>query len=352
MRRSYLLLATTIMLASCSPKAAEDFSTAGRLAKATETGKYMYAHQDDLNYGHTWYLEEGRSDVRDVCGKYPAIIGFDMGRIELGDSLSLDKVPFDYIVKVANSHIANGGIVTFSWHPRNPLTGGDAWDVSSTEVVKSIIPGGQKHEVFMNWLKKAADLLESVNGGNGIIFRPWHENYGNWFWWGGKLCTDEEYQSLWDMTYDYMVNERGLTGLLWAFSPNADVDKEGYMSRYPGDEIIDLFGLDAYQYGSAEDFKALLKDRLAYVKELAQEHEKLYALTETGHEGIPEEKWWTEVLDSAIKDTGISYVLTWRNACDMPGHFYGPFPGAACEEDFKAFEALDNTLFLDDINKR
>lgn len=340
------------MIAACSPKVAEDYSTLGRLSKASENGAYMYAHQDDLSYGHRWYLEEGRSDVKDVCGQYPAIIGFDLGRIELGDSLNLDKVPFDYMVRMANAHIENGGIVTFSWHPRNPLTGGDAWDVSSDEAVKSVMPGEAKHEMFKEWLKRAADLLESVNGGNGVIFRPWHENYASWFWWGGSLCTAEQYQKLWEMTYDYMVNERGLKGLVWAFSPNGDVDKEEYMSRYPGDGIIDILGLDAYQKGEKEGFMSLLKNRLGYIRELAAEHGKLFALTETGLEGIPEPKWWTDVLDDAIKDSGICYVLTWRNACDRETHFYAPFPGAVCEENFRLFESLPNTLFLDNINKR
>ena len=83
-----------------------------------------------------------RSDVRDVAGKYPAIVGFDLGGIELGNACNLDGVPFDLMRRAALKHVERGGTVTFSWHPRNPYTGGDAWDISSSEVVRSVLPGG------------------------------------------------------------------------------------------------------------------------------------------------------------------------------------------------------------------
>ncbi len=54
----------------------------------------MFGHHDDTNYGIGWEGDEGRSDVKSVCGDYPAVISFDLGHLELGDTLSLDKVPF------------------------------------------------------------------------------------------------------------------------------------------------------------------------------------------------------------------------------------------------------------------
>ena len=74
--------------------------------------------------------------------------------------------------------------------------------------------------------------------------------------------------------------------------------------------------------------------------DFAKEHGKLAAVTETGHEGLKDPKWWTEVLYPAIKDYPVSYVLTWRNACDQPTHYYAPFPGQESAEDFKTFAEL------------
>ena len=69
-------------------------------------------------------------------------------------------------------------------------------------------------------------------------------------------------------------------------------------------------------------------------------------MTETGYESIPNPKWWTETLYEAIKDYPVSYVLTWRNACDMEHHYYAPFPGQVSADDFKAFAGLDQMMFL------
>ena len=109
------------------------------------------------------------------------MVGFDLGGIELGNEANLDGVPFGLMRKAALTHLERGGIVTFSWHPRNPLTGGDAWDISSDQVVRSILPGGEKHAEFTLWLKRAADFIQSLGPGAAVIFRPWHENIGSWF---------------------------------------------------------------------------------------------------------------------------------------------------------------------------
>ena len=101
----------------------------------------MFGHQDAFAYGTNWYAQEGRSDVKDVCGDHPAIIGWELGHLELGGPYSLDSVYFDNIRKGVNYANKIGAINTISWHFRNLLTGGTAWDVSSKKTVASILPG-------------------------------------------------------------------------------------------------------------------------------------------------------------------------------------------------------------------
>ena len=165
-----------------------------KLSQSVKDGKILYGHQDDLAYGHAWKVEDweadplDRSDVKAVTGKYPAVMGVELGGIEMGDQASLDSVDFGLIRKAAKLHAERGGVVTVSWHPRNPLTGGDAWDVSSDQVVKSLLEGGALHDLFMNtWLPRLGNFLESL-GETPVIFRPWHECSESWFWWGSKLC--------------------------------------------------------------------------------------------------------------------------------------------------------------------
>ena len=83
---------------------------------------YMAGHQDDPFYGIGWAYEDGKSDVKLTVGDYPAVMGFDLGGIEMGDDKNLDSVPFTRIHDELLAHVKRGGIVTISWHPRNPLT--------------------------------------------------------------------------------------------------------------------------------------------------------------------------------------------------------------------------------------
>lgn len=341
-----------------------------KLSQTVADSVILFGHQDALMYGHAWRaaVEENPSfegsDVKAVCGSYPAVLGLDLGGIELGDANNLDGNDFTMMRKAAQFINSKGGVVTLSWHPRNPLTGGDAWDVSSSEVVKSIAEGGEKHDVFMTWLGRLADYLETFTGEDGkvfpMIFRPWHEHTGSWFWWGKDLCTREEYIGLWKQTFDYLVNERGLDMLVWAYSPNMGCTKEEYMERYPGDGMVDMLGLDAYEYVSQREGQSLeeavaaadgqfidqVSQTLGFVAELAASHDKLMALTECGLESVKSDTWWTGTIAKAVEGYPCSYLLVWRNASDKPEHFYGPHPESASAEDFKAFAASGRFGFV------
>ena len=334
------------------------------LGASVQAGKIMYGHQDDLCYGHSWKVEDAagdaleRSDIKDVCGKYPAVLGLELGEIELGGPVSLDRVPFELIRRAAVKHVERGGVVTFSWHPRNILTGGTAWDISSDQVVASVLEGGENHEVFMGWLQTLGNFFDTLRDADGklipFIFRPWHENTGSWFWWGQKLCTTEQYKALVRLTYEYLEGERGFDNIVWCFSPNLDVDADGYMERYPGDDIIDIMGLDAYAYNGHEDgmeaacelFRSKLIPTLEYLYRLGKEHGKLIALSETGLEGLTSPDWWTATLYPCIKDFPLVYVLTWRNAHDRAEHFYGPWKGFEYADDFVKFTEFDKIALL------
>jgi mannan endo-1,4-beta-mannosidase len=361
--RALTLLAGTLLAACSSGEKKPAETPKDRLAHTlfthVEKGEILYGHQDDLCYGHAWKVEDWenddltRSDVKAVTGMYPAVLGVELGGIEMGDKASLDSVDFNLIRKAVLTHAERGGVVTISWHPRNPLTGGDAWDVSSDQVVKSLLEGGELHGLFMDtWLKRLGDFLESLEG-TPVIFRPWHESSASWFWWGSKLCSEQEYKELFRTTWTYLVKARGLTNLLWCYSPNSGISAEEYMSRYPGDKFVDLFGLDHYEfigaYGFGESgarFAQELKRSLTFLNVLATDHHKLMCLSETGLESLSDPEWWTGVLYSTIRDFPIAYVLTWRNACDKPLHFYAPWEGFENASDFEAFSKLENIVFL------
>nr|WP_262897509.1 glycoside hydrolase family 26 protein [Xylanibacter ruminicola] len=324
---------------------------ADRLTSLQQKG-YMAGHQDDPFYGIGWAYEDGKSDVKLTVGDYPAVMGFELGGIEMGDEKNLDSVPFTRIHDELLAHVKRGGIVTISWHPRNPLTGGTAWDVTNNKVVKSILPGGVKADLFKVWMARLADFLESLKDETGqpvpIIFRPWHENNGSWFWWGQKLCSDSEFKALWNLLQDYM-NARGFSNLLWSYSPNLDGGwtLERFMQRYPGNDRVTLIGEDAYQWGSEQDFIKAVNSDLTFLTQFAKNNGKLLAMTECGYKNIPDATWFSRVLKPQMDKYPISYFLLWRN---YEKEWFGPVPGTPCGENYrKAFKEAKNVMFLNDI---
>ena len=369
MRKYFVIAVTTLAVVSCTTaKNAEPEKTGAqqlfeRLDTLRQKG-YMFGHQDDPMYGLTWAYDKDSSDVKNVCGDYPAVMGFELGGIEMADEKSLDSVPFTRITEEVINHYQRGGIITLSWHPRNPLTTiegggnagqkfpeGTAWDVTDTTVVKNILPGGTKYELFQTWMQRLSDFLATLKTADGqkipIIFRPWHENTGSWFWWGEKLCTADEYKALWNMLQD-KLNADGFDNLLWAYSPGmaADLTAEKYLERYPGDDRIGMVGIDGYQWGSKEDFMTQLDQNLAMLCQFADDHGKVAALTECGLKNLADPTWWTSSLQPIVDKHPISYLLVWRNYKE---EWFGPSPSKPDAQYFRDFYAADKTLFLKEI---
>lgn len=305
----------------------------------------MFGHQDDALYGHDWKYEEGRSDVKDCSGDYPAVFGWELGGLETGAENSIDDVPFSLIARQIAACYQQGAVNTLSWHPHNPESGATAWDSKTTTAVKSILPGGANHAEYLRWLDRLAGFFGALKAADGVpvpvLFRPFHEHTGTGFWWGEAQCTPDEYCALWRFTVGYLRDVKGLHNILYVYSPDLFRDAAHYMERYPGDEWVDVLGLDAYHRPEDWDFLAGGERMLSTLQRLGREHGKPTAFTETGLEGIPDPKWWTEWLLPVVCDKGLSYVLVWRNAHDRPDHFFGPWRGHTSEADFRAFTAND-----------
>jgi mannan endo-1,4-beta-mannosidase len=312
----------------------------------------MFGHQDAFAYGTRWYAEEDRSDVKDVCGDHPAVIGWELGHLELGDAYSLDSVYFDNIRNGIIRAYKMGAINTISWHHRNALTGGTSWDVSSKKTVASILPGGEKHALYLQYLDKLAAFMMSLKTDKGtfvpVIFRPYHEHTGSWFWWGKDLCTIDEYKSLWRFAVSYLRDTKNIHHLLYAYSTDYFSNKEEYFERYPGDDIIDMLAFDLYDRGP--DYVAKLGSCAKLVSEMAAEKGKIGAVSEAGGPIAKNAEWWTKILLDAIRPYNLSYVLVWRNPFNQkPETAFGPYQGCPSETDFNKFYKDPKTWFLKDI---
>ena len=317
----------------------------------------LFGHQDDLAYGYDWVAEPGRSDVKDVTGSFPAVYGWELSGLETGKAANIDGVEFARMRGWIAEGYRRGGVITASWHMDNPVTGGNAWD--TTSAVAAILPGGARHAQFTQSLDRLAEFLGSLRGpgrSSGgrdtpipVIFRPWHEMTGGWFWWGLPHTTSYEYQRLWRFTVAYLRDVRGLHNLLYAYAPNASgADGIGtYMAGYPGDGYVDVLGYDSYFSDTRRPGDvASLTQSLSWLVAQAESRNKIPALTETGLQALRDSSFWTARLASAIKGDSVSrriaYVMVWRNAnrhTRTDEHFYVPYLGQATADDFRRFKA-------------
>ena len=320
----------------------------------------LFGHQHATEYGHGWSGDADRSDVKSETGSFPAVIGVDFSGLTGRNDSAVERTK-NGLRKTISDTYDRGGITTVAWHFSNPVTNnGFNWrDSVSAPAVGMIIPGGSHHEKYKAILTSVANLVKSVKGKDGklvpMIFRPYHEFDGNWFWWGRSHCTIDEFKSLWRFTVGYLRDSMQVHNLIYAFSPDCKFNtEEEYLERYPGNEWVDLVGVDNYaDWGRDRYDLATGVKKLMIVSDYAKKNGKLAAFTETGLESIPNSTWWTETLLKNLKTQGLklTYVLVWRNDVRSPTHFYAPYPGQVSEKDFIKFYEDPFTVFEKDLKK-
>lgn len=303
-----------------------------------KNGQYLFGHQDALAYGVKWKYVSGRSDFHDLTQDHPGLYGWEIGGIELGHNQNLDSVPFGKMKQFIQQGYEKGAAITISWHGANPLTGGSAWEVTPGTVA-AILPGASKHLEFLSQLDKVAAFIADLKGSKGeaipILFRPYHELTGGWFWWGAKTTSPEQYKQLFIMTYEYLVEKKGLHNLLFVYNTGGDfATKEAFLASYPGNKYVDIVSFDIYQpatEGKESNYSNQLSQHLSILEQIGKELHKPVAVAETGYNKIPINDWWTNSLARGLAGHQFAYVLLWRNAGFKPKEndmeFYIPYPG-------------------------
>ncbi|WP_367770300.1 glycosyl hydrolase [Flavobacterium sp. WC2421] len=319
----------------------------------------LFAHQHDTEYGHGWSGDVNRSDVKSVTGSFPAMVGVDFNGLSGKSAVDIELTKQALIKNVVDTY-NRGGVTTAAWHFSNPASeGGFYWkDGVSVASMSLIKPGGSKHEEYKQILNTIADFAHSVKGKDGslapIIFRPYHEFDGDWFWWGKPYTSREDFIAVWQFTVSYLRDSLGVHNFIYAFSPDNKFNMEAeYLERFPGNDYVDMVGMDNYgDYGrdGHYDIETAIK-KLKIVSDYGIKNNKLAALTETGLESIPNPTWWTETLLPILKSEKMElcYVLVWRNDIQSPTHYYAPFPGQISVPDFIKFYNDPFTLFEKDI---
>ncbi len=323
------------------------------------------------------------SDVEDITGSNAGIMGMDALSLT-GQEFSASQYNGGFAARnglpaisagglgtaaanvkaaaaVANAAISRGSLVTLSCHmpdfvqvpeasgykpgqgpsyAKYNFAGSSARDQSG-DPAHQILPGGACNEKFNAYLDMIADYAGQVNG--PILFRPFHEGTGNWFWWGTSGCDAATYQRLFQYTVEYLRDTKQVHNLIYVYSVDGDNTQgsvAAYGSRYPGDDYVDVIGFDMYYKDPGADSGPWFSKFAAEVsaaQQFASQHGKVFAVTETGimrtvpaqgdvatalnRSGNPEKQWFEKVLN-VLSGTGASYFLTWTNNAEL---FHVPY---------------------------
>ena len=379
-------------------------------ANATDTTKALYAYLIGLDganqvlFGHqndthkcVGTADGVYSDSKDITGSISGVVGIDslaLTGAELGLSSVDDAIT--QAVEISKKAASEGAIITLSTHMPNMSDAkivksedpdaNYAYDFSACDFAESknlanncsqeVLPGGKYNAQFKAYLDIIADYANKLGEADiPVMFRPFHENTGGWFWWGAATTDVETYKALWQYTVDYLTTEKNVHNMLFIYSPNGPLTSTSeYEVRYPGDDYVDIVGFDYYNdyntYPATYDdsFMTSLKTTCGVVKSFADAHGKVAAISETGvrvmkengsdNEGIlvkdnpiKDQDWYNQVNNIAA-ETGMSYFLLWANFSDT--NFYIPYKyngkGQELINDFIAFYNSESSIFADGTN--
>lgn len=201
----------------------------GRSDKRILSGQFS-----DFGNGATLNL---LTNIHDKTGQWPAMLGVDYADFRRG-SLTV-AVPN----RSAIEYWRQGGLVTVMAHLYNPAnTNGGGLRDKGVDLATLLVPGTDTHQRWMKQLDLiAAGLQELRDAGVVVLWRPFHEMNGGWFWWGAQ--DPATFIQVWRHMFDYFSKDKGLDNLLWVYGPNHGQKTAEY---YAGDRYVDLIGLDAY----------------------------------------------------------------------------------------------------------
>ncbi|MEK3702201.1 glycosyl hydrolase [Paenibacillus sp. FSL R10-2199] len=212
------------------------------------SGKGMISGQHD-------YLEspdEFNNKLKNASGQYAVLHGYELGAINNQSKETIARQRQAVVDSAIKWH-KGGGIVAMTFHQNLPGTSPE-WanvkmNLSQDKFDAYVTPGTPQYKALIAELDEVAGYLgELRDAGVPVLWRPYHEMNGNWFWWGQK----DNFAQLWDIVYDRMVNTHKLNNLLWVWNPNAPNEwAKAYSNYYPGAAKVDVLAADIYN----NDFK-------------------------------------------------------------------------------------------------
>ncbi len=447
----FLILFNILLLFNCPINNNSSSSSNNNLADplVTDETEALYSNLKNINMsGMLIGVQDTETgdDMYNVTGSYPAIIGLDLATIA-GDWWTTEEllqyredqmalwtpVYIDYIKEIRR----RGAIITLSWHQSNPIPINpeaspdqryyppynegphELWRIVPPDAINSLhqqFPAisnwGDYHDVYHDRLELVVNFLKQLVDDSGnpipIIYRPFHENNGNWFWWGAG--TDQVppaadsliyynnpglykavLNSIWKFTIDYF-NQNGVHNLLYAISPNkmwgsslspsigiagaswADLTEAKYLEVSPDMNMVDILGYDIYTgiptAADENDVDSFIQNmnEINMIVNLAENNNKIPAITEAGflfgyeeqldtvnqngglHSGYSWDTIWSDCFFNPILNDPIgrrmAYIHFWGNS---ENQHYAPWPAGPGNADFNVIVDRADVLVNDEI---
>ena len=144
------------------------------------------------------------------------------------------------------------------------------------DAANATVEGTWENKVFTEDLKNIAAYLKLLRDADiPVLWRPFHEAAGGWFWWGKDAAS---FKSLWIAMFNYFKTE-GLDNLIWVWTTEGD-DADWY----PGDQYVDIVGRDIYNKETADCVSE-------YTSIAGNYGNKIVSLSECGTVGLISEQW-------------------------------------------------------------
>lgn len=325
------------------------------LKKMQNSNNFMFGQEffNSFRFAGDLHGDETYSDSHAVTGSHPAVLGSDFHYY-----LEKNATERGYHTDAVKWAFQQGYVVTFDWHISARNTTSYECGTAPANLAKNIANGNTDDRAwFLGELDKVIEIINEdlvvEEDTIPIVFRPLHEMNGGWFWWGTcSGLTATEYKALYQLTVDY-VKER-TKSVLFCWSPNSPFNPD----RYPGDEYVDVVGVDSYEVTTTS-----LRTEVGKVVDHAQQHNKVAVFSETGNRtnagtspGDNAARYWKDIVlpgildDPSGKAKKIAWVLTWINA--SWSYPYVPHSGSsvAARSSFTDFKNSPNVLFGDELD--
>lgn len=283
---------------------------------------------------HTQTREQAElSYLLEITGKEPALCGFELLSYSpniryLDSSEECLKEVRDNQGTLENAFqwAERGGLVTFCWHWFSPLGGRDKSFYSKNtdfDAAKAVVKGTAEQEALLSDLDVMAGYLKQFQRLHiPILWRPFHEAEGNWFWWGAK--GPEVAKQLYLLMFERFTGYHDMDHLIWVWN-------SPLLEGYPGDESVDIISRDVYP--PAHKHTAL-----------EQEYYELRKLSDQKPTAIGENGTLPSVQEMKAKQIPWSWFMTWSNEFVRSENF-------TTKDMFQKVYTSDMIITLDKLEK-